>query len=143
TITYEGPVCPAGDPKLIALVRDEMLPDVGRRLEKRSGYKSFFYGNFSRDHKLWETVPAIPRYGTHYFGLRNRIGILSESYSYAPFRDRVLATRDFVRAIFEYAAENKDKIQTLLRDARKEKEQIALRHRMTPLPGRTTVLGFE
>ena len=47
TITYEGPVCPAGDPKLIALVRDELLPEVGRRLEKRSGYKSFFYGNFS------------------------------------------------------------------------------------------------
>jgi len=32
----------------------------------------------------------------------NRIGILSESYSYAPFRDRVLGTRDFVRTIFEY-----------------------------------------
>src|SRR5262249_54531779 len=34
-------------------------------------------------------------------------------------------------------------IHTVLRDARKEKEQIALRHRMTPLPGRTTILGFE
>jgi len=143
TITYEGPVCPAGDTKVIALVRDNLLPEVGRRLEKRSGYKSFFYGNFSRDHTRWETVPAIPRYGTHYFGLRNRIGILSESYSYAPFRDRVLATRDFVRAIFEYAAENKDKLRALLREARKEKDLIALRHRMTALPGRTTVLGFE
>jgi dipeptidyl aminopeptidase/acylaminoacyl peptidase len=143
TITYEGPVCPAGDAKLIALVRDEMLPEVGKRLEKRGGYKSFFYGNFSRDRSRWETVPAIPRYGTHYVGLRNRIGILSESYSYAPFRDRVLGTRDFVRSIFEYAAENKEKIRAVLRDARKEKEHIALRHRMTPLPGRTTVLGFE
>jgi dipeptidyl-peptidase-4 len=143
TLTYEGPVCPAGDPKLIALVRDELLPEVGRRLEKRSGYKSFFYGNLSRDRKLWETVPAIPRYGTHYYGLRNRIGILSESYSYAPFRDRVLATRDFVRLIFEYAAQNKEKLRTLLRDGGKENDLITLRHRMTALPGRTTVLGFE
>ncbi len=143
TITYEGPVCPAGDDRLIALVRDEMLPDVSRRLEKRSGYHSFFYGNFSRDHSRWETVPAIPRFGTHYFGLRNRIGILSESYSYAPFRDRVLGTRDFVRSIFEYAAENKEKISTLLRDARKHKDEIALRSRMKPLPRRATVLGFE
>ncbi|HEY7154985.1 MAG TPA: DPP IV N-terminal domain-containing protein, partial [Gemmataceae bacterium] len=95
------------------------------------------------DHTRWETVPAIPRYGTHYFGLRNRIGILSDSYSYASYRDRVFATRDFVRAIFEHTAANKDKIRAVLRDARKEKEQIALRHRMTPLPGRTTVLGFE
>ncbi len=143
TLTYEGPVCPAGDNRLIALVRDELFPEVSRRLEKRSGYHSFFYGNFSRDHSRWETVPAIPRFGTHYFGLRNRIGILSESYSYAPFRDRVLGTRDFVRSIFEYAAENKEKITTLLRDARKDKEEIALRHRMKPLPRRATILGFE
>ena len=50
TITYEGPVCPAGDAGMIALVRDNLLPEVGRRLEKRSGYKSFFYGKFSPDH---------------------------------------------------------------------------------------------
>jgi dipeptidyl aminopeptidase/acylaminoacyl peptidase len=143
TITYEGPVCPAGDGSLIALVRDEMLPEISRRLEKRSGYQSFFYGNFSRDRSRWETVPAIPRYGTHYVGLRNRIAILSESYSYAPFRDRVLATRDFVRTILEYAAENKEKLVTQLREARKLKDDIALRHRMKPLPRRTTILGFE
>lgn len=143
TITYEGPVCPAGDGKLISSVRDEMLPEVSRKLEKRSGYHSFFYGNFSRDHSRWETVPAIPRYGTHYFGLRNRIGILSESYSYAPFRDRVLGSRDFVHSIMEYAAENKEKLRTLLREARKEKDDIALRHRMKPLPRRSTILGFE
>ncbi|MHB1425570.1 MAG: DPP IV N-terminal domain-containing protein [Gemmataceae bacterium] len=143
TITYEGPVVPAGDQKLIALVRDELFPEVGRRLEKHSGYHSFFYGNFSRDRSRWETVPAIPRYGTHYYGLRNRIGILSESYSYAPFRDRVLGSRDFVRSIFEYAAENKEKLSTVLGEARKEKDEIALRHRMKPLPRRSTILGFE
>jgi dipeptidyl-peptidase-4 len=143
TITYEGPVCPAGDGKIISLVRDDMLPEISRRLEKSSGYKSFFYGNFSRDRSRWETVPAIPRYGTHYAGLRNRIGILSESYSYAPFRARVLATRAFVRTILEYTAEHKQKLQSLLREARKPAESIALRHRMKPLPARTTVLGYE
>jgi dipeptidyl-peptidase-4 len=144
TITYEGPVCPAGDPRVIALVRDELLPEVGRRLEKRSGYRSFFYGNFAADHTLWETVPAIPRYGTHYFGLRNRIGILSESYSYAPYRERILATRDFVRLIFEYGAQNRKKIQTLLADARESRrDTVAVRHRMAPLLPPVSVLGFE
>jgi dipeptidyl aminopeptidase/acylaminoacyl peptidase len=150
TITYEGPVCPAGDPKIVALVRDELLPEVGRRLEKRSGYRSFFYGNFSRDHTRWETVPAHPRYGTHYYGLRNGIGILSESYVYASYRDRILGTRDFVRTIFEYAAENKQKLRSLLADARKAardaapgEARVALRHHMTPLPRRTTALGYE
>ena len=32
-----------------------------------------------------------------YVGLRNRLAILSEAYAYAPYKDRVLATRDFVR----------------------------------------------
>jgi hypothetical protein len=150
TITYEGPTCPAGDPRLIALVRDEMLPEVTRRLEKRGGWKSYFYGNFSRDHTRWETVPGLPRYGTHYFGLRHGIPILSESYSYAPYRDRVLATRDFVHSIFEYTAAHKDRIRTVLRQSREAatsplagKDTIVLRHRMTPLPGRATILGFE
>ncbi len=66
TITYEGPRCPAGDDRVVKLVRDELLPDVGRRLENRGGYKSYFYGNFSADRTRWETVPATPRYGIHY-----------------------------------------------------------------------------
>src|SRR5205085_12606976 len=57
TITYEGPVCPAGDPRIVALVRDEMPPEVGRPLEERSADKQFFYRNFSRDHTRCDTAP--------------------------------------------------------------------------------------
>jgi dipeptidyl aminopeptidase/acylaminoacyl peptidase len=152
TLTYEGPGNPAGDGQLIAAVRDEMLPDVSRRLEKRSGYKSFYYGNFSKDRTQWRTVPSTPRYGIHYVGLRNRIAILSESYNYAPYKDRIFATRDFVRSILEYAAENKDKIRKLLTEARsatvrmgtepKPADQIVLRHQAAPLPKEFNLLGF-
>ena len=64
---------PPATRNVIGLVRDEMLPDMTKRLEKKTGYKSYFYGNFSPDRSRWETVPATPRYGTHYVGLRNRI----------------------------------------------------------------------
>src|SRR5262249_38074221 len=129
TLTYEGPRNPAGDDRVIAYVRDTMLADVGQRLKKRSGFESFFYGNFSRDRTRWETVPASPRYGIHYVGLRNRIAILSESYSYASYRDRVLASRDFVRSLLEYAADHKDKITSLLKEARARKpgDPVAVR----------------
>ncbi len=146
TITYEGPRNPAGDPKLVALVRDQLLPDVTKRLEKRSGYKSFFYGNFSRDRREWQTVPATPRYSTHYLGLRNCLGVLSESYVYASYRDRVLATRDFVRGCFEHVAENKDQIRTVLREARAHSAgsaEVAIRHRTVPFTAPATILGFE
>jgi hypothetical protein len=40
-----------------------------------------------------------PRYSTGYFPLRNRPSILVETFSYKPYRDRVLATRDFLLAL--------------------------------------------
>jgi dipeptidyl-peptidase-4 len=153
TITYEGPRCPAGDDRIVTLVRDELFPDVGRRLEKHGGYKSYFYGNFSPDHTQWQTVPATPRYGIHYVGLRNRIAILSESYSYAPYRERILATRDFVRSILEYTAENQAKIRRLLTEARGRAARpesskgvpagdIVLRYKAVPVGGPAKLLGF-
>ncbi len=152
TLTYEGSRCAAGDAKLVAFVRDQLLPDVGKRLEKQTGYLSFFYGNFSPDRSLWQTVPATPRYSTHYVGLRNRIGILSESYSYAPFKDRVLASKGFVQAICEYTAANKDAVRKVLTEAReatvkagkdpKEADKISLRSRNAVVGRPVNFLGF-
>src|SRR5262249_47619354 len=89
--------------------------------------------------------PAQPRYGTQYVGLRNRIAVLCESYVYAPYRDRVLATRDFVRSCLEFAAENKDAVRKVLTEAGgtpKAKAPVAPRHKAGALPGPVTVLGF-
>src|SRR5262249_32057169 len=93
-----------------------------------------------------------PRYGTHYVGLRNRIAILSESYSYAPFKDRVLASKAFVQSICEYTAENKDKVRKVLAEARdatvkagrgpQEKDVIVLRHQAAPVGRPVNLLGF-
>jgi len=145
-ITYDGPRHPAADPRLVTFVRDTLLPDVGRRLEKRTGSKSFFYGNFSKDRERWESYPVLPRYGIQYLGLRNRIAILSESYSYAPYRDRVLATRAFVQACIDYAAENRETIRKLLKESRQDEakriEPVALAHKLAPLAKPVTILGF-
>jgi hypothetical protein len=46
-----------------------------------------------------------PRYSTGYFPLRNRPSILTEAHAYKPYRDRVLATRAFLLALFEEIAE--------------------------------------
>jgi Zinc carboxypeptidase len=42
---------------------------------------------------------AEPRYATGYFPLRNRPSILVETHSYKPYRERVLANRDFLAAL--------------------------------------------
>src|SRR5262249_53724190 len=147
TITYEGGRSLAGDARLVAFLRDTLLPDVTRRLEAQHKYKSYFYGNFTPDRKSWLTVPATPRYGIHYAGLRNRLAILSESYSYAPYKDRILASRGFVRCICEYVAEHKDEVRKLLADARaatteaKPGSPLVVQEKAAPLPRPHQLLG--
>lgn len=145
TLTYDGPRHPAVAPRLVEAVRDGLLPSAGRRLEKQTGQRSFFYGNFTKEHTRWEPYAALPRYGTQYVGLRGRMAVLSEGYVYAPYRDRVLATRGFLRGILEHVAEHREQLGKLLREVRSSDDRegrVVLRHRLAPAPQPATVLGF-
>lgn len=141
-ITCDGPRHPAGDARLNTWVRETFLPEVGRRFEKETREKAFFYGDFGKGHKVWETYPPVPRYSTPYAGLRGRVGVLIESYSYAPYRERVRASYAFVRACLEYAGENKAAVAKVVGAARQGGDTIALRHRLVPFAESVTVLGF-
>ena len=83
------------------------------RADLRSqGVETFDYGNFeTRDWdgggapisagsgRGWYTYDSRARYGINYFGLRNRLSVLSEAYSYADFETRIRATKAFVLAL--------------------------------------------
>lgn len=150
TITYDGPRNPAGDARLIEYARTKLLPAVTTEFEKATGQQAYYYGTFGGDFARWESFPALGRFGTNYVGLRNRIGILSEAYAYAPYKTRVLATRDFVRECLKYAASHKDEIKKLLDDARDvatanspaEPRKVALRNEARPLKDAEPIQGF-
>lgn len=150
TITYEGPRVPAGDPSLIEFARTKMFPTLTESYEKATGQQVYYYGTFGGDHARWESFPALGRFGTNYVGLRNRIGILSEAYSYAPYKTRVLATRDFVRECLKFASAQKDEIKKLLDTARNsaleatpaQPRRVALRTKPRPLKGAEPIQGF-
>jgi len=95
-------------------------------------------------------VPPTPRYGFHYAGLRNCVSLLSESYSYAPFSDRVAVSKAFVREIAHFAAEHRESIREMIAASRADavrnpmpNDVIVLRHKETALGEPTTILGFE
>lgn len=140
-LTYDGPRHPNTGAAMVEAIRDKMLPDVGKLLEQKTGFKSFVYGNFSRDKSKWETYGHSPRYSTQYIGMRGRMGILSESYSYAPFKDRVTASREFVRSWLEYMASHADEIRKLLAE-NQQGDSIAVRTGSATLK-KTTALGYE
>lgn len=141
TLTYDGPRHPAASPDLIATVRDRWLPAVGAAVEKNTGYKCFDYGNFNADRTAWESYPALPRFGVQWLALRNRIGLLSESYSYAAFKDRVLVSKAFACEVLRYVARDPKAVRKQVANADRPRDRIPLRTKTVSL-GERTVLGF-
>ncbi|HET6572003.1 MAG TPA: M14 family metallopeptidase, partial [Fimbriiglobus sp.] len=142
TLTYDGPRYPAADPRLVEAGQGKILPDLAARVKKATGFNCFGYGNFSRDKTRWETYPSSPRFSTQYLALRGQVGLLSESYTYAPFADRVKASYAFVRAAFDYAAEHADELTKLTADAAKPRERAALRTKTVAEAKGATALGY-
>lgn len=62
---------------------------------------------------VFSTYEPFARYGTNWYGLRNRISILSEAFSHDPFARRVASTYDFVSEILSYIAEHKTQVMAL------------------------------
>jgi hypothetical protein len=104
-LTYAPPLNPAAPLGLI--VRDQMLPELRRRMKER-GFETFDYGDFISDDTLskgWVTFDSRPRFGTNYYGLRGKMAILSEAYSHDPFKRRVDATYAFVDEILRLVSQ--------------------------------------
>jgi dipeptidyl aminopeptidase/acylaminoacyl peptidase len=135
-------------------MRQTFFPEVSAAFAKRTGQQSFYYGNFNRERTQWTSYPAEGRYGTTYLGLRNRLSVLAEAYSHAPYKARVLATRDFVLDCLQTAASHKAEIVRVLAQARpaagrrrnasdsSDTTSVPIRSRAKSATKPATVLGF-
>ncbi len=113
-----GPACTMGaDEGLLAFNR-KMLVDVREQL-KTEGMPTYDYGNFvpyrptaEKPPTAWETYDAHPRLLTNYPALRNRLAVLSESYVYRAWPDRISDTRRFVLACLTWMVQHRDEVRT-------------------------------
>ncbi|MHC4407195.1 MAG: M14 family metallopeptidase, partial [Planctomycetota bacterium] len=122
TLTYDGQRHPACDNELRKLTRYELLPWVTKTMRENTGYETTVYGNIRGNR--WIIDDALPRYSTHSVGMRHHISILSEAYSYAPYKDRVFATREFVRHCFQFVSENKDVVRQVREKAKQRTTEL-------------------
>ena len=113
-LTYDIPHNPATAQPIRDFLRQKMMPVVTKRLEEDKNQLTFYYGNFSRDNTQWTTYGHEPRYSTEYVGLRGRLAILSEAYSYLDYKGRIVASKDFVASLLDYMTENADAVHQLL-----------------------------
>jgi hypothetical protein len=63
--------------------------------------------------RTWGTFDHRPRFNNNYIGLRNRIALLSEAYSYLTFEERIVATNRFIEENLNYAHANQAGIKKL------------------------------
>jgi len=113
--------------------RDSLLPVLRERMRTRDGFEVFDYGNFVSDehgaiadtsvHEGWATYDSRPRFGTNYYGIRGRIGILSEAYSHDSLARRIASTYAFVSEVLSLVAEKGDAIRSLT--ARADSQPLA------------------
>jgi hypothetical protein len=140
-LTYSPPLTPSAHPDLLALLEDDWLPTLRRRVRDEHGYELFDYGNFETaetwaadvpdPERGWRTFDHRPRFGNNYVGLRNRLAILSEAYSYLGFEQRIAVTRAFVTEILKLTAERGDVVIALCRRMDEETAALAARRELS------------
>ena len=132
-LTYSPILNPNADPRLIEFTRSKMLAPIREAMLKNHNWRTYYYGNFSPEdgggrenaridpanpgNVTWRTFDHRPRFGNNYAGLRNRIAILSEAYSYLDFKGRVDVTERFVEEIYKSVVANAKQIMSLTAQA--------------------------
>lgn len=124
-LTYSHPLNPNSDNRILKFQREQMMPAIADAMLKLHQYRTYYYGNFTGssnkpkvgDKTTWEAFTHQPRIGQNYGGLRNRLTILSEAYSYLPFQRRVEVTERFVEEILNYCAGHTSQIIELTKAA--------------------------
>lgn len=120
-LTYSIPVNETLEPALLDYERHVMMPSIAHAMAEDHGWRTYYYGNVEGkppidgkpDTRKWVAFDHRPRIGQNYVGLRGRIAILSEAYSYLDFRARIAVTESFVTEILRFVAHRGEEIRRL------------------------------
>jgi hypothetical protein len=120
-LTHSIPLNLSFSQKSLDYHRNTMMPAIMKALEANHKTRSYYYGNFGRGNaapgtlRRWTSFDWRPRAGQNYVGVRNRLTILSEAYSYLSFKRRIDVSEDFVDEILKYVDAHRAEIVALTR----------------------------
>ncbi len=120
SLTYAPAYHTAGDEATSAYMSEVMLPALQAAVKRKFDLEFGWYGGF--DYRNWpptalRTYHHAPRYLTNHMGLRNRMAILSETFSHDRFYKRVHAANAFIEEILEYTRVHGAEIRRINREA--------------------------
>lgn len=152
-LTYAPPLSPNTPAPIDRTLRDAWLPAISDAILASDDMATYHYGNvpgaFGEEPvapRGWYSFSAQPRFSTNYAGLRNRLGLLSEAYSYAPFGERVRVSKRFTEEVLNQAWANASAVRDLTAAADRQSvvgERLAVRATWAPLPEPVDILLGE
>lgn len=140
-MTYETSLNPNNSKGTMSLLRDVLLPEVTKTIKTRHGSDWFYYGGVSGTgaERAWRSDAELakPRYTSTYYGVRNMLGLLTETYSYASFKTRITETYWFLEEVLGFVAKNGERVREVVATANQESivgQQLAVRQQLVKAP---------
>ncbi|MES2179004.1 MAG: M14 family metallopeptidase [Gemmatimonadota bacterium] len=140
-MTYETSLNPNDSKATSSLLRDVLLPTITKAVKEKHGESWWYYGGVSGtgDDRAWRSDAELakPRYTSTYFGVRNKLGLLTETYSYASFQDRIDNTYWFLEETLGFVAKNGETVRKAVATAEAESvigKQLAVRQQLIKAP---------
>ena len=120
SLTYAPSYHTAGDAATSDYTSEVMLPAITQSVKDKFDLDFGWYGGY--DYRNWpptelRTFHHAPRYITNHMALRNRMAILSETFSHDRFYKRVHAANAFVEEILEFTHQHGEEIRRINREA--------------------------
>ncbi len=140
-MTYETSLNPNNSKAQMSLLRDVLLPEITKNVKAKHGSDWFFYGGVSGagEQRAWRSDAELakPRYTSTYYGVRNILGLLTETYSYASFKTRITETYWFLEETLGYVASHGATVRDVVAKANAESiigQQLAVRQQLVQAP---------
>ena len=141
TMTYETSLNPNNSKAQMSLLRDVLLPEITKNVKTKHGADWFYYGGVSGtgEQRAWRSDAELakPRYTSTYYGVRNILGLLTETYSYASFKTRIVETYWFLEESLSYVATHGETVRDVVAKANTESiigQQLAVRQQLVKAP---------
>jgi hypothetical protein len=141
TMTYETSLNPNNSKAQMSLLRDVLLPEITKNVKTKHGADWFYYGGVSGtgEQRAWRSDAELakPRYTSTYYGVRNILGLLTETYSYASFKTRITETYWFLEESLSYVASHGATVRDVVAKANAESiigQQLAVRQQLVKAP---------
>ena len=146
----------AGQIEPTTFTKENIFPWIQTDILNRSGIQTWWHGyyrNRAGQTPVYSGYSHQPRYMTNYVGLRNRMGILSESFAHQLFELRYEATYRLIESILRYTNDHAEEVVKLIADADKEtietikqqagKLQKGVRYKLTDKAEVVSILARE